>query len=1042
MGGDQQDVEEPRHTEADAFAALDRYVGRVRRWLELHALLTGATVALIGAGAVVGVGTSLVLLVGPEPALRLATAVTAALVGLAALLFCLARPLGRHRGRLRMARYVEERVPGLRNGLRTALELHPRRAALPADGRTSPSLLQALAERTVERLAPIEPRQLVPMGRVAGLAAVLFVLVAGMVAAGFLHGDLLRGGMGQLLAGADPVVPQNVRAEGPVEMPVVVGDLALHYEYPDYTGRPDRQELNVTGDIRALAGTRVALRTRSLVAAQEAEIRLASRPDEPVALTVGPDGSLEGELTLRENDAYHFQLTKPDGTMVVESGTHSIEVRPDASPHIRLLLPESDLEVNADDKIELLFHATDDFGVEEVTLAYERAGPESVPVRRRSGTESHLPDGQGRALLDLKALELGPGEQVTVWMEATDGDTVTGPKTSRSESRVIRIYSPDEKHVALLAEEREIFEVLLLRLAERLVLPKPRQVPVDAPERVLEETTATVRTMDAAMDALEGLIGRMGEDPLTPEDVLRDFAEIHSRLSVLLEEETTLLRHTLQLTGAARHAPARQRALAKHNAETVPELEQAVLLIDRLVDRQHQERVLGEGKELVRQTDRLLEMMAELEKTGDEALRLRMARELERMKQSLDQMARDLHRQAKSLPHDRFNQSALGDRGTTQSLRSFRREIAEIQQLLADGKMDEARRRLEELASSSQNMMASLEGDFAERGSVRMARNARQVRRARRRLDRIAGAQQELHDATGEQDEMYRERVQQKLRGRMERLAEREEFRIARLERRLRTVRREALHPDDRETLDQRFHELEDVRRLLAEGDVGQASKVADRVERSVRALRQEVGQGAMLAPDRARQQELRKQARRLGSAEPPADDLARSLRSLLPEPTELLDPREQQRMERMSRQQDTLRERLQRARRGMRRLGEDQPGLHGQLERILDQAESSMEKAGERLGELDPSMAEEHQRSALERLAEAGEQLDRASRPDQKKGEGVGVDDHRKPVEIPQAADYQVPEAFRAELLRAMREDSPASYRKLIEAYYEALIR
>jgi len=535
----------------------------------------------------------------------------------------------------------------------------------------------------------------------------------------------------------------------------------------------------------------------------------------------------------------------------------------------------------------------------------------------------------------------------------------------------------------------------------------------------------------------------MREDPLTPEDVLRDFAEIHSRLTVLLERETKLLRGTLRREGAQRLAPDRQLVLAQHSLDTVAELERSLLLMDRLIDRQHQERVLGAGRELTRQADQLLRMMTELEKGGDEALQLQMARELDRMQRSIDRMMKDLYEQAKEVPYERFNPAALGDRGTTTDLRSYREEIEAIKKLLQEGRLAEARERLEALARGSQQMMAELEGDFAERGSERWARTSRQVDRLRRRLDSIVRNQTELHDTTAESEERYRRRVQRRLQGRLDNPAEREAARIARVERRLRATPRDALHEEDRNSLDQHLGELMDIRRLLQEGDVGSASKLADRLERGVGALRREVEQGAMLAAEPNAQSGLRKAERRLRQAEPAARDLAESLRELLPDPQELLSPKEQREMQRLGGRQERLRGRLEQARRSMAQLGAEQPGLQGQLERLMDDAEQSMEQAGRELGQLNPSLAEEHQRSALEKLGQAGEQLDRAAKPQQPgEREGVGVGEHRKRVEIPQAADYRVPAEFREELLKAMKEDAPPLYRELVERYYESLIR
>ncbi len=258
----------------------------------------------------------------------------------------------------------------------------------------------------------------------------------------------------------------------------------------------------------------------------------------------------------------------------------------------------------------------------------------------------------------------------------------------------------------------------------------------------------------------------------------------------------------------------------------------------------------------------------------------------------------------------------------------------------------------------------------------------------------------------------------------------------------LRNINRADMHPQDREVLDKVLSHAGDIRRLLGEGDMGHAASLADLVDQRLRALGDEVGQAAMFAGERDRKRALRKAERRLGHAEEAARELSEGLRSLLPDPEEIMERREQRRVKRLAGEQDSLRKRLERVRRGMESLGEEQPGLHGQLGRLLDEAERSMERAGGELEQLNPGMAEEHQRSVLQKLAAATEQLDRAARPEKSGPEGVGVGDRREAVKIPQADQYQVPAAFREEILKAMREEMPPAYRELLEAYYESLIR
>ena len=72
-------------------------------------------------------------------------------------------------------------------------------------------------------------------------------------------------------------------------------------------------------------------------------------------------------------------------------------------------------------------------------------------------------------------------------------------------------------------------------------------------------------------------------------------------------------------------------------------------------------------------------------------------------------------------------------------------------------------------------------------------------------------------------------------------------------------------------------------------------------------------------------------------------------------------------------------------------------------------------------------------------RLGELRNSAQRASRPSAiQSGDGQ---DH-EPVRIPGADDFKPPEAFRKDLLEAMKQAAPDAYREQVKRYYEELVK
>lgn len=1024
-----------RHSQA--FGDVARFAARVRRALRVRALLTFLSVSAIAVTGLLALGVFLVLVVGAVPGLRAGLLAALALALAATTYLTLLRPVRRARRLVDVARFIETRVPGLRDGVLSCLELDPDGPGAESARRVSLDLMVAHAAATAARLGGVEPRSLVSKRRVRVLGAIVGVLAAGIALGVGLYGDVLLQGARALVS-----PPRSADAggpPGPIHMSVLVGDLALAYTFPDYAGVPPRHERNVAGDIRGLPGTEVEIATRALHQARSAELVLESRPDEPVQLELDAERRITGRITVSGDDRYHFRLRRPDGVLLVESVARTIEAVPDMAPEVRLLSPEDDLEVNGDDAILLRYEASDDYGLDSAALVYEREGLGPEPVHRRLDETFRPGTNRAQATFDLKALAPRPGERITVWIEVTDNDAISGGKTSSSARRHLAVHSPEGKHRELLEAERALFEQLLLNLADRIENARAAGREA-APATVLQRATAAANAMGEILGVFSDLLADMQDDPLTPEDVLRDFVEVHSQLQGVLDDEKKLLKDVLVRPDEPAVDARDLAPWLGQNQDAISELERGVLVVDRLIDRQHQARVLDNGRELVDQSEHLRKLLDRLA-AGDDALKLDVLREIDQMQQALQRMGREMRRQAKALPDERFNPWALGDRGAYGSVGTLQDEFARLRQLVEEGRIEEARQRLEELARSASSLLADLEEEYADRSSARMARTERQIRRIRKRVDRMVRSQERVHDATGEQESIFRRQIRRRLADRIEGVARREAGRIARLREQLRSVDAESLHDQDRETLQQAKDATQDVHKLLREGDIGQASKVADWLDRTLRRLRSEVGQGAMLAPDRQQQRRLRRSERVIGQARETAHELADDLQSLLPDPEELLSRRDERKLERLGRSQGVLAGRVGRMRKSLEPLGEEHPGLQRQFDEAMAEIQRSMERASEELGQLNPSLAEEHQRSALDKLRELRNGLDRAARPMDQAG-GVGISDPRARVEIPQADDYDVPKEFRQELLEAMKEDAPPTYRKLIEQYYEALVQ
>jgi hypothetical protein len=157
------------------------------------------------------------------------------------------------------------------------------------------------------------------------------------------------------------------------------------------------------------------------------------------------------------------------------------------------------------------------------------------------------------------------------------------------------------------------------------------------------------------------------------------------------------------------------------------------------------------------------------------------------------------------------------------------------------------------------------------------------------------------------------------------------------------------------------------------------------------------------------------------------------------------MDPADRQRMADLRRKQRELRDRADKLAQKAQKKGKDLPGSSGEAaEKGLGEAGQQMGRAEDRMGAPDPMGAHDEAEGAAEKLSDLQGKMQRSSRPStvpQGGEDGRGLDDET--VKIPGSEDYKPPEAFREDILDAMKKEKPPdAFKDQVKRYYEELVK
>ena len=1025
-----------------AYRPIREYLAAVRRRLRQNAALE---VALLAATAL-----ALLVLVVPLIALQVAlhhgstiffvTVAGTCLLLLVLGLVGLVRPARRYRDDLQVARFVGDARADIASDLVSAVEF----AATPSSsGRGSRELIAAFLDSTASRLDAVRPAALVSTRALQRSAISCAAAVSCLSAAILLSPATVRAGWERVLDPTDP------RPFGGARMSAtpLVGDIEVTVEYPEYTGRPPLTLPSSSGDVRAMPGSFLTVRTRSLMPllsarivledegtptasddSQEGEQAVAGSAEPPataakateIAFEVGDQERLSARFPVQRPARYRILIEGMDRQKHVEATTRRIEMEFDRRPDVQLYTPGDDLDVASLKRIELAYVAEDDYGISLVSLVYTEGD------HTQEKKLAKLPDGrrtaQAKFLWDLAELALEPGSQVSYHLQVTDNNTVTGPRVGRSRAFRLRVFSPREKHEALVDRQGELLERMLHALAGRLTVSVGDLHAHEALQREAADLVVELGTLVAALrddeladgalrETLDGMRSRI--DKLTKAE-----ATIISKLRAKQEQRQPQI-------GARLKAPA---------AAMVAELESSAIVLSNWLERQQMENLLALTDEVEVHQQRLRQLFKEYQRTGAADLLAEIERELRSLETRMAEMTQQRAQVAADVL-DRFvNSDAMPEERVTDCM-------SEVRSLMAAGHTLEAEQLMASCMGSLDHASEALEQALRDLRGDTFSDQERHFGEVMDRLADLSLEQGEIAESAQRVWDRYAARAEEMMREEAKDTRRRVSRLQERLQRGLDDVPESGLTPFAKEELDIVDTRLANVDEMLADGDIAEALAMAELARASVETAASEL-EAAVVDEQGEPWSENTVEARRdLGRVQPLMDKLVADLAASTPAPGDIMSRRDRRELDRLGRRQQSVAERSRRLADRAEKLAEGLPGRSGEaLARGVANARAHMERSNLRMRSRDPSGARQESQSAAEALWRTVE-LTRDAARGRHGLVRTGLRD--EPVRIPGADQYKAPQEFRADILDAMkREQAPRGFGNLVKRYYQELIR
>ena len=828
-----------------------------------------------------------------------------------------------------------------------------------------------------------------------------------------------------------------------VERPFVTG-VRLDYAFPEYSGLMPRSVDENTGDITALAGTRVEMTVSASKRLREAKLLF----DDGTVVRMERTGprAFSGSLVVTERAAYSIALLDEDGLANPHPPVYSIVAVRDEYPLVKIVEPGEDLEVPRGMSLPVAVSAIDDYGVDEVVLRYALEGgidEGTVPVvAPHTGPRREV---AAQIEWDLSDTGLLPGSILIYFAEVIDNDSVSGPKTARSRSYVLRFPSMAELYRDVeseqddmvsdldeLADEQEALREEFRELREELrsdqTLDWQEQERV---ESALERQEEIAEEIAEAADSMSELRDRMSETDRVTLETLSKVDELTRLLDEVATDEVRELIAEIREAMDRLSVDAVSRAAERMETtqdDYLRRLEKTLNLLRRVKAEQQLADAVRRAEDLAEREEQIAR------EAGDdpaEATCQSLSAEQERALRDAEGLRSDLEQAAESMQ--------AVDEGAAGEMREAAAEFDRSEALenmegaranLAGGRPDEAQTQCEAAAGDLLALFTSLSSC---QSGMACSTQMRDRETTLRMIDELLGV-------SAEQEKIV-ESVEGKRRIPRSTIVE--------------LVAKEADLIDAMSALAERSFEkandsfVIDPKLLRAIGTVQAAmsraaTEIADGgVSAGRREARDALGRTNALIVELLSTRQSQSQGG--GGA---LEELMERLRSMARRQEELVDATEE------------LRRQLDEAL--GRQAHDDLADIRARQEQLMEEARRLAEEMGDRreilgrlddtVGEMEEALAEmarsgasqetvNRQRRILSRLLDAQRSLRRRDYKRERRSRAGGDYARAAPGALPEDL-LRATEELREDLLRAMQHEYPVEYRELIRAYFEGLAR
>ncbi len=417
----------------------------------------------------------------------------------------------------------------------------------------------------------------------------------------------------------------NVQHVEVVNRPAIT-NVHVTVRYPAYIHRPDETMSIPTGSFAAPAGSVISLEAIASSPLKHAAVMVNGRYAE--GWHVNGD-TVSTTQTLTHTFSYKIALTASNGISSKQVPTGTVQAQRDQPPTVVIDSPARDLELTPQGSFPLQATASDDYGVAQLDLVYNRTRTDpskvgtSALVHEASGNlpmpgANDTPQVQTAVRWHIASVSPRVGDTIHYRVDAVDNDTFDGPHVAHSISYNVLVVSVPAMQLQLQARllaEQQALQLLVKHQAEAKQLLQHAEKTghtADLAKAIQAQQSAASEAGDLAQQVQSNSRDLHNNNLATKEDLEQRARALgllnkdaqRSMPDAASSEQSATAQHGTQAAQNTEHASAQQRKIEQDLAEAQSLLRQpptAGQLAQRASELAQDEQQQAEGSQAMQQ---------------------------------------------------------------------------------------------------------------------------------------------------------------------------------------------------------------------------------------------------------------------------------------------------------------------------------------------------------------------------------------------------------------------------------------------------------